>query len=64
MSRVGKKPIDIPEGVEVKINLEEIGNKVNIKGPKGSLQLDLPQGVTIEEKDKQIIFTVSNPESG
>ena len=64
MSRVGKKPIEIPKGVEVKIDAQEAGAKVSVKGPKGSLELVLPQGVTIEEKDKQIIFTVKNPEAG
>ena len=64
MSRVGKKPIDIPQGVEVKIITEDEGIKVNVKGPKGSLEIVLPQGVAIEEKDKQIIFTVANPEAG
>jgi len=68
MSRVGKKPIDIPQGVEVKINPpaggEKIGIKVNIKGPKGFLELVLPRGVTVEEKDKQLVFTVKNPEVG
>ena len=33
MSRIGKKPIDIPEGVEVKVN----GSEVTVKGPKGTL---------------------------
>lgn len=71
MSRVGKKPIDIPQGVEVKINAMETGSQINIKGPKGSLELVLPQGVTIEEKNapsgdtgNQIVFTVKNPEAG
>ena len=64
MSRVGKKPIDIPQGVEVKIITEDVGIKVNVKGPKGSLEIVLPQGVAIEEKDNQIIFTVTNPEAG
>ena len=33
MSRIGKKPIAIPQGVEVNID----GNKVTVKGPKGTL---------------------------
>jgi large subunit ribosomal protein L6 len=33
MSRIGKKPIDIPAGVEVKVE----GSKVTVKGPKGTL---------------------------
>ncbi|MFA6307856.1 MAG: 50S ribosomal protein L6 [Patescibacteria group bacterium] len=64
MSRVGKKPIEIPQGVEIKINAQDAGFKVDIKGPKGSLNFILPRGVAIEEKDKQIIFTVKNPELG
>ena len=35
MSRIGRLPIDIPAGVEVKI---EEGNKVTVKGPKGTLE--------------------------
>jgi len=64
MSRVGKKAIEIPRGVEVKINVTEIGSQVNIKGPKGSLGLVLHKGVAIEQKDNQLIFTVKNPELG
>lgn len=64
MSRVGKKPIDIPQGVEVKINAADTGSQINIKGPKGTLDFVLPQGVTVEQKDNQIIFTVNNPEAG
>ena len=42
MSRIGKKPIAIPAGVEVKVN----GSEVTVKGPKGTLtQMErLPQG--------------------
>ena len=64
MSRVGKKPIEIPKGVEVKINANEAGSKINIKGPKGSLEFVLPRGVAVEQKDNQIVFTVNNPELG
>ena len=39
MSRIGRLPIDIPAGVEVKI---EEGNKVTVKGPKGTLEKCLP----------------------
>jgi large subunit ribosomal protein L6 len=64
MSRVGKKPIDIPQGVEIKINALETGIQINVKGPKGFLEFVLPKGVAIEEKDNQIVFTVQNPEAG
>src|SRR5262249_48988742 len=41
MSRIGKKPIQIPKGVEVKVNDGEI----SVKGPKGQLSTPLPAGV-------------------
>ena len=47
MSRVGKKPIEIPEGVEVKIN----GQKVLIKGPRGELSLEVRPEIKVETKD-------------
>ena len=43
MSRVGKKPIPIPAGVDVSVT----GNQVTIKGPKGQLQWPLEAGLTV-----------------
>ena len=45
MSRIGRSPITIPPGVEVKI---EDGNKVTVKGPKGELKRTLHQSMKIE----------------
>lgn len=50
MSRIGKKPILIPEGVEVKID----GQKITIKGLKGELQKEIPSGIKVEIKEGQI----------
>lgn len=50
MSRIGKKPIVIPEKVEVKIN----GVKVSVKGPKGQLEFDAPKVVKLEMKGKEL----------
>ncbi len=50
MSRIGKKPIEIPENVEVKIE----GRKVIIKGPKGELSKEIWPEIKIEIKDNQI----------
>lgn len=58
MSRIGKKPIAIPEGVEVKID----GQKVMVKGPKGNLELILHPKVKAEIKDKEVIISVNNSE--
>ena len=43
MSRIGKKPITIPSGVEVSVNHQE----VSIKGPLGQVSWPLPEGLTV-----------------
>jgi len=50
MSRIGKKPIDIPKGVEVKIE----GSKVKVKGPKGELGMTLPSGISVRADDGKL----------
>ncbi|MFY9659824.1 MAG: 50S ribosomal protein L6 [Terriglobales bacterium] len=51
MSRIGKKPIAIPKGVTVKIE----GNTVLVQGPKGKLDTPLPSGITMEQKDGNLV---------
>ncbi|MCK4474125.1 50S ribosomal protein L6, partial [Candidatus Parcubacteria bacterium] len=53
MSRIGKKPILIPDNVEVKIE----GQKVLVKGSKGELQIEIRPEIKVEIKDKQIFVT-------
>ena len=53
MSRIGRKPIAIPAGVEVKIN----GNEVTVKGPKGTLTNTFNPEIGIEVKDNEVIVT-------
>lgn len=48
MSRIGRKPIDVPKNVEFKI---EKGNVVTVKGPKGELTQKLHEDMLIEFKD-------------
>ena len=50
MSRVGKKPIEIPQEVEVKIE----GSIVKVKGPKGELSKEIWPEIKVEIKDNQI----------
>jgi large subunit ribosomal protein L6 len=50
MSRIGKKPVPIPKGVEVTID----GNLVKVKGPKGALEVSLMEGITVEVADGQV----------
>jgi large subunit ribosomal protein L6 len=47
MSRVGKKPITIPKGVDVQV----AGSIVTVKGPKGSVVTPILAGVSVEKKD-------------
>lgn len=54
MSRIGKKPIKLPEGVTVKTE----GSKVTITGPRGELYLVLPQGIDLATGDKFIRLEV------
>ncbi|MEE9524309.1 MAG: 50S ribosomal protein L6 [Thermodesulfovibrionales bacterium] len=52
MSRIGKQPIDIPGGVDIKINKRE----VTIKGPKGQLQWEYPEVLAVDLKDNQMVI--------
>ncbi|WP_058485952.1 50S ribosomal protein L6 [Defluviitalea phaphyphila] len=54
MSRIGKLPITIPSGVEVKVG---DGNIVTVKGPKGLLEKKLSSEISIEVKDNEIVVT-------
>ena len=51
MSRIGKQPIEIPSGVEVKID----GRKVELKGPKGTLIVDVLRGIKAELVENTIV---------
>ena len=44
MSRIGNKPVTVPEGVEVKID----GNHITVKGPKGTLERDIHHNISLE----------------
>ncbi|GAG48906.1 unnamed protein product, partial [marine sediment metagenome] len=55
MSRVGRKPIEVPK--DVKVRLTE--NEVNVEGPKGKLAMKVPKAFKVVSKDGEI--TVSRP---
>jgi large subunit ribosomal protein L6 len=55
MSRVGKKPIDIPKGVEVKID----GPALVVKGPKGSLSNRVSADIKLSQSDSKIVVSRS-----
>ena len=45
MSRVGKKPIPLPSGVKI-----QIGEQLKVQGPKGTLEVPIPDGIRVEQK--------------
>ena len=53
MSRIGRMPIDIPGGVEVKID----GQAVSVKGPKGELALTVASPIEVAIEDNQVVVT-------
>ena len=55
MSRIGNKPITVPANVEVKID----GQKVTVKGPKGTLERDVHENMKLELNGN--VLTVSRP---
>ena len=58
MSRIGKLPIPVPAGVEVKID----GQNIEVKGPKGTLSHVVPAPITIVLEDNTITVTRPNDE--
>jgi large subunit ribosomal protein L6 len=52
MSRIGKKPIPIPDKVQVNLD----GTAVTVKGPKGELHHEFPADMIIENEDGQIVI--------
>ncbi len=59
MSRVAKKPIDLPKGVELSLGEQEI----RVKGPKGTLIGPRPAGVEVEIENNSVQIGVNNDQS-
>jgi large subunit ribosomal protein L6 len=51
MSRIGNKPIEVPAGVTVQVD----PTGAVVKGPKGTLRVALPPGITIERQDGRLL---------
>lgn len=51
MSRIGKNPINLPAGVDVKVQ----GNLITVKGPKGELKWNYPAGLKVTMQDKSLV---------
>ena len=53
MSRIGRMPVEIPAGVTVTVN----GNNVTVKGPKGTLTKDFSERITVAVEGNQVLVT-------
>lgn len=53
MSRIGKRPIKIPQGVQANVQ----GLQVAVKGPKGSLSCHIPESIQVEQKEGTLLLT-------
>jgi large subunit ribosomal protein L6 len=51
MSRIGKAPIPVPSGVDVTI----AGRHVTVKGPKGTLERDIPGNITVRQDGEELL---------
>ena len=58
MSRIGRKPIEVPSGVTVQAD----ATVVTVKGPKGALQVPLPRGIRLEKQDGTYLAQMENEE--
>ena len=58
MSRIGNKPITVPDGVEVKID----GHKITVKGPKGTLEKEIHKNISLEMAENEVKVTRKNNE--
>jgi large subunit ribosomal protein L6 len=55
MSRVGSKPIAIPKGVKV-----QIGEELQVEGPKGKLTVPVPEGIKVSQSDGKLELSCEN----
>ena len=59
MSRIGNKPITVPNGVEVKLD----GQKLTVKGPKGTLEREIHKNISVSIEGNVIKVTRPNDEA-
>jgi ribosomal protein L6, bacterial type len=59
MSRIGKKPVALPAGVEISV---DDNNVVTVKGPKGTLSEQVSDKIKVEVKDNEVLFSRGSDE--
>ena len=58
MSRIGKSPIPVPGGVDVSL----VGQHITVRGPKGTLERDIPGAITVRQDGEQLVVERPNDE--
>ena len=58
MSRIGKSPIPVPSGVDITLD----GRVVRVKGPKGTLERDIPGAITVRQDGEELLVERPNDE--
>ena len=58
MSRIGKMPVAVPQGVEVRLE----GANITVKGPKGELARVLHPHITVKQENNELTVTVASPD--
>jgi large subunit ribosomal protein L6 len=58
MSRIGKSPIPVPSGVDVTLS----DRHVTVKGPKGTLERDIPEAITLRQEDGVLLVERADDE--
>jgi large subunit ribosomal protein L6 len=58
MSRIGKAPIPVPSGVEVSL----VGRHITVRGPKGTLERDIPGNITVRQDGEELVVERPNDE--
>ncbi|MCD9625486.1 50S ribosomal protein L6 [Rhabdothermincola salaria] len=58
MSRIGRAPIPVPAGVDVTV----AGRHITVKGPKGTLERDIPELITVRQDEGQLLVERPNDE--
>lgn len=57
MSRIGRVPVDIPNGVDVKVE----AGQIRVKGPKGELTQDYDQKLDVKVENNKVVVSVTDP---
>lgn len=56
MSKIGKLPITVGNGITITV----VENKISVTGPKGNAELDIPEGIGIEQEEGKVSVTAQN----